>query len=189
MQVKLIERNTINGAFFLLLKQFIEQSLGPHSEVRADSIIKLLSMKFFNFLFSALLAMSFLACGGDTAEQNQPQEAAPAIEGIQETTAPATTTTTTTTGDVKLNPPHGQPGHRCDIAVGAPLDGSAAAAPAETTTQSPLIQTQQPAAAAPATPVQATPTQTAAGMNPPHGQPGHRCDIAVGAPLDSKPKQ
>ncbi len=28
---------------------------------------------------------------------------------------------------------------------------------------------------------------TAPGMNPPHGQPGHRCDIAVGAPLDSPP--
>jgi len=28
---------------------------------------------------------------------------------------------------------------------------------------------------------------TAPGMNPPHGQPNHRCDIAVGAPLNSKP--
>ncbi len=27
----------------------------------------------------------------------------------------------------------------------------------------------------------------AAGMNPAHGQPNHRCDIAVGAPLNSKP--
>ena len=27
----------------------------------------------------------------------------------------------------------------------------------------------------------------APGMNPPHGQPNHRCDIAVGAPLDSPP--
>ena len=34
---------------------------------------------------------------------------------------------------------------------------------------------------------QATQTQTAPGMNPPHGQPNHRCDIAVGAPLDSPP--
>jgi hypothetical protein len=30
-------------------------------------------------------------------------------------------------------------------------------------------------------------TKTAPGMNPPHGEPGHRCDIAVGAPLNSKP--
>ena len=29
--------------------------------------------------------------------------------------------------------------------------------------------------------------QVAGGLNPAHGAPGHRCDIAVGAPLDSKP--
>ena len=33
----------------------------------------------------------------------------------------------------------------------------------------------------------ATRIVTAPGMNPPHGQPGHRCDIAVGAPLASAP--
>ena len=27
------------------------------------------------------------------------------------------------------------------------------------------------------------PVKTQPGMNPPHGQPGHRCDIAVGQPL------
>ena len=26
------------------------------------------------------------------------------------------------TGSGRINPPHGQPGHRCDISVGAPLD-------------------------------------------------------------------
>lgn len=52
-----------------------------------------------------------------------------------------------------LNPPHGQPGHRCDIAVGAPLGSGN------------LLN------------------NTTAGLNPAHGQPGHRCDIAVGAPL------
>ena len=31
------------------------------------------------------------------------------------------------------------------------------------------------------------PTVTQPGMNPPHGQPNHRCDISVGAPLNSKP--
>ena len=39
-------------------------------------------------------------------------------------------------------------------------------------------------------PIQQTaPATTQAGLNPPHGQPGHRCDIAVGAPLNSKPTQ
>ena len=31
---------------------------------------------------------------------------------------------------VKLNPAHGEPGHRCEIPVGAPLDGSATPTPA-----------------------------------------------------------
>ena len=83
----------------------------------------------------------------------------------------------------KLNPPHGQPGHRCDIAVGAPLNTkpapNGAAQPTVVTTQQPAqnntVVTQMPA------------QKTAPGMNPPHGEPGHRCDIAVGAPLNSKP--
>jgi hypothetical protein len=32
-----------------------------------------------------------------------------------------------------------------------------------------------------------TNNSTAAGINPAHGQPGHRCDIPVGQPLNSKP--
>lgn len=38
-----------------------------------------------------------------------------------------------------------------------------------------------------AIPSTAAPQPVAAGMNPAHGQPNHRCDIAVGAPLNSKP--
>ncbi|HRI24479.1 MAG TPA: hypothetical protein PLZ45_07360 [Ferruginibacter sp.] len=75
-----------------------------------------------------------------------------------------------------MNPPHGQPGHRCDIPVGAPLN-SKPPAPAQSTTISTA-----PAASA-------TAQATAPGMNPPHGQPGHRCDIPVGSPLNSKPAQ
>src|SRR4051812_3950367 len=40
----------------------------------------------------------------------------------------------------------------------------------------------QPTAGAPTT------VTTASGMNPPHGLPGHNCDIPVGAPLNSKGK-
>ena len=81
-----------------------------------------------------------------------------------------------------MNPKHGQPGHRCDIAVGAPLNSKP-----QTSEQKLPVQT------ANQTPTQILLTQstdtnsTAKGMNPKHGQPGHRCDIAVGAPLDSKP--
>jgi hypothetical protein len=110
-----------------------------------------------------------------------------------------------------LNPAHGAPGHRCDIAVGAPLNSAPAPAkapiqnlrpgqpfpgmlanPAKSATSSkPVVNT------APAAPVAAAPqpvktaaaapaaTKVTAGLNPPHGQPNHRCDIAVGAPLNS----
>ena len=75
-----------------------------------------------------------------------------------------------------MNPPHGQPGHRCDIPVGAPLNSKPVANPTTATQpQAVVTTTQQPVAL------------TAPGMNPPHGQPNHRCDIAVGAPLNSKP--
>lgn len=94
------------------------------------------------------------------------------------------------------NPAHGQPGHRCDIPVGAPLNsppGKTAAQPAMTVNPSQMTQqgTRITPANAPATPAILNPGQavaTAPGMNPPHGQAGHRCDIAVGAPLNSPAK-
>ena len=115
-------------------------------------------------------------------------------EGSTSSSTPAATTPATITvpppsqqpqqtaaaGSVQLNPPHGQPGHRCDIKVGEPLN---AAAPATITTQP---QQQPMGTVVPPPPVQST---TEAGKNPAHGQPGHRCDIAVGAPLNSKPAQ
>lgn len=80
-----------------------------------------------------------------------------------------------------MNPAHGQPLHRCDIPVGAPLNSPIATSKAAT----PQVISQQnqpvPASSAAATTVVTTPTPE--GMNPPHGQTNHRCDIAVGAPL------
>lgn len=132
---------------------------------------------------------------------------------ITTTPAPAATQTATPAGQPpKLNPPHGQPFHRCEIAVGAPLDGSAPAQGATPTPQQgeprsffKTVQSEQqanptqPVAAAPApqatqtqqvkpaaTPTPAT-TAKADGPrpknNPAHGQPHHRCDIKVGDPL------
>ena len=119
---------------------------------------------------------------------------------IQPIVAPNVSTTNTiqkpptTTVATGLNPAHGEPGHRCDISVGAPLNGAAnktpATTPAISTTipanQSPVVINSAPTVTAPAiitTPV----TTVAAGMNPAHGQPGHRCDISVGAPLSTAP--
>ncbi len=120
-----------------------------------------------------------------------PQTGAPATQTPTATNSfpspvPAQTAAPTGKG---LNPAHGQPGHRCDIAVGAPLDSKPAAAPAATTTTTPAAQpgsittVPQPVSVNPSP----APQKVAAGMNPAHGQPGHRCDLAVGAPLNSKP--
>ena len=83
-----------------------------------------------------------------------------------------------------MNPPHGQPNHRCDIVVGAPLNSkpvnAAVTSPSLKSTVSPPQTVSIPANA----PIVVTPpVVTAAGMNPPHGQEGHRCDVAVGAAL------
>ena len=97
------------------------------------------------------------------------------------TTIPQQATNVQAKASGNINPAHGQPGHRCDIAVGAPLDSK----PGSTTAQPNVVTTQQPAQNTVITQQPAKPTLP--GMNPPHGEPGHRCDITVGAPLDSKP--
>src|SRR5690554_5999803 len=43
---------------------------------------------------------------------------------LLDNSVPASQSTNTSAASGALNPAHGQPGHRCDIAVGAPLDGS-----------------------------------------------------------------
>jgi len=89
-----------------------------------------------------------------------------------------------------MNPPHGQPGHRCDIPVGAPLNSPPAQTNQQTSTpaanQGGFLGSGNAQTSAPAQ--QAAPAQqTAPGMqgkpNPAHGQPGHRCDVQVGQPL------
>ena len=77
-----------------------------------------------------------------------------------------------------LNPAHGQPGHDCAVEVGAPLKSSGAAKANVITT--PTVSTTPTINAQPA-------AKTAAGLNPPHGQPGHKCEVEVGAPLNSAP--
>ena len=101
----------------------------------------------------------------------QPQNIQPSVGQQNITTAPG------------MNPPHGQPNHRCDIPVGAPLS-----TPVQNNAQqaSSLPQTTVPAPATVIPQPSGEPVVTAPGMNPPHGQPNHRCDIPVGAPLSSK---
>lgn len=108
--------------------------------------------------------------------------------GIQSNVAPAPMATVP-----GMNPPHGQPGHRCDIPVGQPLNGQPAAATPATqnvnVSGSNTIQI-DPNAVSPgkiSLDNNGKQVKTAPGMNPPHGQPGHRCDIPVSQPLNSKP--
>lgn len=144
-------------------------------------------MKFKITTLTFASAILLLSCKQDL----QPQESLPVVESSQ-TVAPqekgffqkpteAAPAVASAPGETAagMNPPHGQPGHRCDIAVGAPLNS--APNPQGEVHPQPQVQPQaQPQVAQ-------QPTKTAPGMNPPHGQPGHRCDIAVGAPLNSAP--
>lgn len=95
----------------------------------------------------------------------------------------ASVTNASTSGKPALNPEHGQPYHRCEIAVGAPIDSAPTqqSAPAPQPNASVLSPyTTSPATPSPA-PVQALGPKPA--VNPAHGEPHHRCDLAVGAPL------
>jgi hypothetical protein len=85
---------------------------------------------------------------------------------IQPASVPAQTNGAKNT--VALNPEHGQPGHRCEIAVGAPLNSAPAAAAATKMS----LPTPQPIVPG-----------SSVTLNPPHGQPGHDCSIQVGQPL------
>ena len=141
-------------------------------------------------VFISLLSVTFFSCN-EKEPDSDPSIAVPLSVKDSATTAVASTPVVALADTTQLvqptvnapvqtagmNPAHGQPGHRCDIAVGEPLNSPVAkttAAPTTTTT--------------PVTPTVVTPTattKTAPGMNPAHGQPGHRCDISVGAPLNS----
>ncbi|WP_163399929.1 hypothetical protein [Flavobacterium fluviatile] len=102
------------------------------------------------------------------------------------TQAPAMNPNTVLGESKGLNPAHGQPGHRCDIAVGAPLN-STTAQQGQATAQTPQtvqVNPGQPNMVTTKT-VTAAPVKVGKGMNPSHGQPGHRCDIPVGSPLNA----
>ncbi len=100
--------------------------------------------------------------------------AAPVVIQQQSPGISASSNSNTNAANITLNPAHGKAGHRCDIAVGAPLNSK----------PGPILQNQStiiPQAA------KLNSGSTNKSLNPAHGQPGHRCDIAAGAPLNSKP--
>lgn len=115
-------------------------------------------LKIFLGILGVILVVALLT--NNSSEKTPAPVPAPSAMGQQ---SPGTAA-----GAAKVNPAHGQPGHRCDIAVGAPLPSSPSAS--------------APAAAMP--PLKAPEAQLA--VNPPHGQPGHSCDVPVGRPLPKK---
>jgi hypothetical protein len=85
------------------------------------------------------------------------------------------------------NPPHGKPGHRCDVPDGALLPKAAATEGLlfKDPVSNGNVSALSPALAnLPATTSPEGATQSTS-LNPAHGKPGHRCDVAVGAPLNS----
>jgi hypothetical protein len=112
-----------------------------------------------------LLAMGmffFTSCKEESSDTNP-------VTGEAQTEAASKTGA----GDLKNNPAHGLPGHRCDLPVGAPLTASAG------TTPTPTPTTQLPSTSVSPIRVDQTPS-----VNPPHGEPGHDCSVPVGAEFD-----
>ena len=123
------------------------------------------------FLCAGMMLV-FISCKEDKSEKNAEQTTE--NETVKSETQ---NSSSNNNNDIAVNPAHGQPGHRCDIPVGAPLDGSSKQQTIKKT-QSPVIKNSG------SVPVNSNNTSASGNVNPAHGQPGHRCDIPVGAPLD-----
>ncbi|MBW6497675.1 MAG: hypothetical protein K0B09_04750 [Bacteroidales bacterium] len=176
-------------------------------------------MKNINFIISVLAFFMVLSCSGPVKnesdqssnlmipEQDQTQEL-PANEETYSALSqePDQPVAEQVEAQVMLNPPHGQPYHRCDIPVGSPLPpaGSAPQATTNPVAASAPVTTPAPAASPATATVDKSmiptveninrlnssqgsqsnpPSGTPPVNNPPHGQPWHRCDIPVGSPL------
>ena len=149
-------------------------------------------MKYLYPVVAFVFFIFFVSC--DSESDSKEQLAAPSVSPL--TTSPTLPANNDSAAAFKagvtLNPQHGEPGHRCDIAVGAPLNAPAAniqpsvsATPPTTLSSSPTTNTNIDVQKV----VLPQANTSTAGLNPKHGEPGHRCDIAVGAPLNSKPTQ
>ncbi|MEJ7912964.1 MAG: hypothetical protein WKF70_07405 [Chitinophagaceae bacterium] len=133
-------------------------------------------------LFASLLLFS---CNSsiDQNRSSTPSASAP----VNNTMLPSgISTAPPATAATGINPAHGQPGHNCDVAPGAPLPAAGTArsiAPAGAA--API--TPQDAMAAPVIRLPQTNTGASAApgarINPAHGQMGHDCGVAVGQPL------
>ena len=130
-------------------------------------------------------------CGTEMQQQNTPTQLQTNTNQQYTVSQPTATSKAMVQNAVKvgkgMNPAHGQAGHRCDIAVGAPLNSKPAAVPinksSQVTTQTNTssngsfsITPAQNNTPALLTPNNSQPEPTSAATNPPHGQPGHVCN-------------
>ena len=135
--------------------------------------------RFLNIGLILSVSTFFVSCAQDGTEaETLSSDAAveePSTTAVPDVITPQPTTTLTqdpVTASGPLNPAHGEPGHRCEIPVGAPLNSAPAGA---STTISPNL--------APSTSPVAAPAMGSGKLNPPHGEPGHDCAVPVGSPL------
>jgi hypothetical protein len=145
-------------------------------------------MKNNLFLLVALVSMIIVSCSAPVQKETQqtnPQQLNQMQimklkqdeSALSRTNAPAVTAPAQSSTPVRLNPPHGQPGHICEIPVGSPLPSTPVRS---------AVNTNSSVASSPAINQNNTATPTATNtvrLNPPHGQPGHICEIPVGSPL------
>jgi hypothetical protein len=130
--------------------------------------------KRFSLIVSTLVLVVFISCKDEKSNKSTSESNDSPAQTI---TTPGANTSNS--ADVAINPPHGQPGHRCDIKVGDPLPSGSS------TSNSPVINTTQKSPVINNTgSVPVNNNTSTANLNPPHGQPGHRCEIPVGAPLN-----
>jgi hypothetical protein len=162
----------------------------PHGVGRRNPILMKSSLLFTTVALSAaLLATSCTSePRGDTARRElppMPPRNADAASNTLNGEQPSGTTTGGGQTAPRLNPPHGEPGHVCEIPVGEPLDnaGTGGANAGQTITMGAGANGAQSTITMPQ--MQAQPAQsTGSGRpNPPHGEPGHVCEIPVGDPL------
>jgi hypothetical protein len=156
--------------------------------MRTRKLIKIKKMKHNLFLLSIIAIFAVISCAPakNESKQTQPQSLNQTqimrlkqdASAVSSTGTPAVTAPAQGNSTVKLNPPHGQPGHICEIPVGSPLPTTPAIAATNNisnTVAAPSANLNS-AAAAPA-------ASSNVRLNPPHGQPGHICEIPVGSPL------
>ncbi|RYG50392.1 MAG: hypothetical protein EOO01_10820 [Chitinophagaceae bacterium] len=174
---------------FALLASFALFACNDSSVEEKDSSLTLNDSSAFKPVTPLTIADTLMAGSDSTGIVNS-------TAGVQTTPVQNPVTVTPTSNSAvapavskpagALNPAHGQPGHRCDIAVGAPLSSAPKGAAAPVVTQSTPVAkpaTTGPATITPVSPALAPKSGPGVKLNPPHGEPGHDCAVQVGAPL------